>query len=231
MKSLLSLIAVLLLIPTIQAEPALQVNITPEMAQFQAKINGKDVLIKRNQNQANTINPIYAKTSRACPPFCIQPSKLANGVETIAELEIIDYLDRIAQGDSSIMVIDSRTPSWVAKGTIPGSVNLPWTRISPKEGATTQDIIKHMQEDFGVVLAQGKDSFDVDEAIISGVVKDVFDFSKAKTLVMFCNGMWCGQSSANIKTLLKYGYPAEKIKWYRGGMQNWESLGLSTVKP
>ncbi|HAU06853.1 MAG TPA: sulfurtransferase, partial [Gammaproteobacteria bacterium] len=24
---------------------------------------------------------------------------------------------------------------------------------------------------------------------------------------------------------------ASKIKWYRGGMQNWETLGLSTVKP
>ena len=26
------------------------------------------------------------------------------------------------------------------------------------------------------------------------------------------------------------GYPAEKIKWYRGGMQDWEILGLATVK-
>jgi rhodanese-related sulfurtransferase len=231
MKLIPSLIAATLLIPTVHAEQKLLVNITSELPQFEAKINGKDVLIKRNQNQANTVNPIYAKTSRVCPPFCIQPIKLAEGVETIAELEIIGYLDKIAKGDSSVMVIDSRTPSWVAKGTIPGSVNLPWTRISPKEGATTQDIIRRMQENFGVKLAKDKDSFDVDEAIISGIVKEVFNFSNAKTLVMFCNGMWCGQSPANIKTLLKYGYPPEKIKWYRGGMQDWEILGLSTVKP
>ncbi len=232
MKLLPSLITAALLIPTVHAEPiSLLVNITADMPQYQAKINGKDVLIKRNQNQANTVNPIYAKTSRVCPPFCIQPIKLAEGVETIAELEIIGYLDKIAKGDASVLVIDSRTPSWVAKGTIPGSVNMPWTRISPREGATTQDIIKRMQEYFGVALAEDKDSFDVDEAIISGVVHEVFDFTKAKTLVMFCNGMWCGQSPANIKTLLKYGYPAEKIKWYRGGMQDWEILGLSTVKP
>jgi hypothetical protein len=31
--------------------------------------------------------------------------------------------------------------------------------------------------------------------------------------------------------LLGFGYPAHKIKWYRGGMQNWEILGLTTVKP
>ena len=53
----------------------------------------------------------------------------------------------------------------------------------------------------------------------------------AKTLVMFCNGMWCGQSPANIRTLLRFGYPADKLKWYRGGMQDWEILGLTTVTP
>ena len=34
----------------------------------------------------------------------------------------------------------------------------------------------------------------------------------------------------NDRILLKYGYPADKIKWYRGGMQNWENLGFNTVK-
>ena len=59
------------------------------------------------QNQKNTVNPAFAKTSRKCPPFCIQPSTLAPGVETIAELEILDYLKRMSEGDDSIVVIDS----------------------------------------------------------------------------------------------------------------------------
>ena len=54
--------------------------------------------------------------------------------------------------------------------------------------------------------------------------------SKAKTLVMFCNGMWCGQSPASIDALRKFGYPADKIKYFRGGMQTWKILGLTTVK-
>ena len=29
----------------------------------------------------------------------------------------------------------------------------------------------------------------------------LFYFDKAKTLVLFCNGMWCGQSPNNIKSL------------------------------
>jgi len=58
-----------------------------------------------------------------------------------------------------------------------------------------------------------------------------WNFDKAKTLVLFCNGSWCGQSPTTIKGLLKIGYPAHKILWYRGGMQDWESLGLTTLKP
>jgi rhodanese-related sulfurtransferase len=60
-------------------------------------------------------------------------------------------------------------------------------------------------------------------------LEGLWDYSSAKTLVLFCNGMWCGQSPNNILNLLKFGYPADKIKWYRGGMQDWEILGLSTV--
>ncbi|MHB1353733.1 MAG: hypothetical protein ACYCWA_10550 [Thiobacillus sp.] len=35
----------------------------------------------------------------------------------------------------------------------------------------------------------------------------------------------------NIKGLLKIGYPADRIRWCRGGMQDWGVLGLTTVKP
>ena len=56
------------------------------------------------------------------------------------------------------------------------------------------------------------------------------DFRNVTTLVLFCNGRWCPQSGINIKTLIKMGYPAYKLKWYRGGMQSWVSLGLTTVK-
>jgi hypothetical protein len=34
-----------------------------------------------------------------------------------------------------------------------------------------------------------------------------------------------------LKTLVKIGYPVHKLKWYRGGMQDWVSVGLTTAKP
>ena len=207
------------------------VNITDDVMSVKVKtVGGKEVEIQRNQDNAATIIPDFAKTSRPCPPFCVQPDVVAPGVETIAENGILSYLQKMSGGDESILVIDSRTPDWVEKGTIPGAKNLPWTDLSPGKGATTDSIVKIMDEEFGVKLADGVDSFAVDEAVAAGDTSKVFDFSGAKTLVLFCNGMWCGQSPTNILQLLKMGYPAEKIKWYRGGMQDWAILGFNTVK-
>lgn len=188
------------------------VGIAKGTMEVTVKHDGKDVKIMRNQDNKNTVNPAFAKTSRPCPPFCIQPAILAPGVETIAEREVIHYIAKMSGGDSSILVVDSRTPDWVKKGTIPGAVNLPWTKLNPAKGADPVSILEILEDQFGVTESEG-----------------LLNFSKAKTLVMFCNGMWCGQSPNNIKNLLKIGYPAHKIKWYRGGMQDWEILGLSTV--
>jgi rhodanese-related sulfurtransferase len=212
------------------AKPNKPVGITPKLMSVTVNHNGKPVEIKRNQDNNAKVIPAFAATSRPCPPFCIQPISLAPGLETLGEVEIINYLKQKSEGDSSVVVIDSRTPDWVAKGTIPGSVNIPWTQLTPAKGATTDGIMKIMTGDFGVKLAKGVDAFAVDEAIAAGDTTKVFDYSDAKTLVMFCNGMWCGQSPASIATLLKFGYPAEKMKWYRGGMQDWAILGLTTIK-
>jgi rhodanese-related sulfurtransferase len=195
--------------PVSVAEP---VGITPEMSSVEVLHKGKPVKIERNQDNKNTIVADYALTSRPCPRFCIRPMKLAPGVETIGELEMIDYLVAAGKPGSNILVIDSRTPDWVEKGTIPGSVNIPWTLLK-EDTSDPLTIAGILEERFG---ARDEDG--------------LWDYSEVKTVVLYCNGMWCGQSPRNIMTMLKYGYPADKIKWYRGGMQNWTALGLTTVK-
>ena len=215
---------------TVSAKESKPVGITPTLSSITVTHNGKPTEIKRNQDNANTVNPAFAKTSRPCPPFCIQPISLGKGIQTIGEVEVINYADKMSKGDSNIMLVDSRTPDWVAKGTIPGAVNVSWVELTPKKGATTEGIMNVMTKQFGVKIAEGKDALDVDEAIADGDTTTVFDFTDAKTLVMFCNGMWCGQSPASIAALRKFGYPADRIKYYRGGMQDWEILGLSTAK-
>ncbi len=212
-KSLVIGYALLLGLPAVNLQAA-EVNISREIESVTVRHGEADVNIMRNQNQKNTINPAFAKTSRKCPPFCIQPATLAPGVETIAELEVLDYLKRMSEGDDSIVVVDSRTPAWVAKGTIPGAINIPWTSLNPAKGADPISIGEILEGRFNARNLEG-----------------LWNFNDARVLVMFCNGMWCGQSPNNIKNLLGFGYPAHKIKWYRGGMQNWEILGLTTAKP
>ena len=191
---------------------ALDVNISAELPSMEVMHQGKKIVIMRQQNPANQINPEFALTSRQCPPFCIQPSVVATGVETIGELEVLAYLKKMNAGDTSIVLIDSRTPDWVVKGTIPGAINIPWDQlnIGSSDPLTVEDLlVAHL----GVKYVDG-----------------FYFYDNAKTAVMFCNGAWCGQSPTNIKGLLKIGYPADKIKWYRGGMQDWEMLGLTTAK-
>lgn len=190
-----------------------EVRITPELRSIEVQHAGRTVVIERRQDPASTINPVYARTARPCPPYCIQPAVIAPGVETIGELEMLAYLERVARGDDTVLVIDSRTPDWLKRGTIPGSVNISWRELSPEAGADPMEIAEILERRFGALNQEG-----------------LWDFSGVKTLVLFCNGPWCGQSPRNIRTLLKFGYPAHKLKWYRGGMQAWESLGLTTVR-
>ena len=60
---------------------------------------------------------------------------------------------------------------------------------------------------------------------------DDWDFTSAKKIILWCNGMWCGQSPRAEKGLLELGFPIETILYYRGGMQAWQSLGLTVVVP
>jgi rhodanese-related sulfurtransferase len=191
----------------------LDVSITEDLSHLQLRLGGEPVLLMRHQDPDHRIDAPYDKTARRCPPYCVQPMQVAPGVETIGELELIDYLKRIDDGDASILVIDSRTQDWVQRGTIPGAVNISYQRLDPQY-ASPREIAETLQLEFGAASADG-----------------IWDFSGVKTLVFFCNGVWCGQSPTNIKALLGFGYPAHRIKWYRGGMQAWETLGLTTLKP
>ncbi|WP_462321398.1 rhodanese-like domain-containing protein [Halochromatium sp.] len=192
---------------------ALEVKIAPSLPYVELQQGDETVLLMRHQDPGHTIEPPYQKTARPCPPYCVQPMQLAPGVETIGELELIDYLQRAAADHSDVLVIDSRTADWVERATIPGSLNIPYSQLDPAYAKPAQ-IAEILQLEFGAVAADG-----------------LWDFENVKTLVFFCNGAWCGQSPTNIKALLGLGYPAHKLKWYRGGMQAWEQLGLTTVSP
>jgi rhodanese-related sulfurtransferase len=187
---------------------AQEVRITPDTLQRSFTLNGERIVIRRNQDQEARLDNEFTKTSRPCPPFCIHEMSAAPGVETVGELELMAFLeDHVARGTG--LLIDSRVPAWFEKGTIPGAINVPFSTLEPSN-PYRDDILKAL----GAVERSGR-----------------LDFSGALDLLMFCNGPWCDQSPRAIRNLIDAGYPAEKIRYYRGGMQLWLMLGLTVQQP
>lgn len=104
--------------------------------------------------------------------------------------------------DPEVRVIDSRIRPNYEAGTIPGAINMPYTEMADR------------LHELGC-----EPDFEGYECVSDEV----------KTLALFCNGPWCGQSPTAIRRIIKAGYPAEKILYYRQGMQGWHMLGLTVV--
>ncbi len=105
---------------------AKDVNLTEDLPHLDIDTPGGKVRIERNQDEENVITGGFAKTSRKCPPFCIHPMDAAPGVTTFGEIELLDFLATdVARGSG--LLIDARTANWHVQGTIPGSVNVPFT--------------------------------------------------------------------------------------------------------
>jgi len=186
--------------------PAKEVLIQKDFKSINVIHHSVPIDIERNQDRKNNIIEFYQGTWRGkiqpLHPFKPHP------VETVAELEMIDYIDQMSHGNDSIMIVDSRPKSAILiTGIIPGATQVGYI-----------DIVSN--------------NYRVKTFELFNVKKNnsQWDFTDAKTLVIYCNGLWCGKSPKMIRKLIKLGYPAQKIKYYRGGMQAWKSVGLTTVK-
>ena len=196
MRVLLAVMAIALSAGTAGAEE-LEVKIAKDRPTVTVPTESGPVEIRRIQDAEHEVTGEWARTSRACPPFCIQPISPAPGVTTIGELELLDMLQ-----DPAAIVLDSRTEDWFEKGSIPGAVNMPYTQAADR------------LDELGCTL-------DFDGFICEDVPR----------VALFCNGAWCGQSPAAIRRMIEAGFPAERLFYYRGGMQAWRGLGLTVTDP
>jgi rhodanese-related sulfurtransferase len=188
----------------------LEVNLTDKLPYVDIDVDGKNVKIQRIQDTSHKLKNSYTKTSRPCPPFCVQKIEPIKGIKTVSELDVIDFLKNQVSNNTGLL-IDARLPQWYMQGTIPGALNVPFSVLSISLGS---QYIDQMLELFGAEKKNGK-----------------WDFSDAMELMIFDNGPWCQQAVAAMKNLIKLGYPKEKIKYYRGGMQYWQILGITITKP
>ncbi len=157
----------------------------------------KEVVIQTSQGPI-TIKRVM--TTCAKNGGTIQPLVPLTGVTPVTETEIIQAL-----GDKEAMVVDMRDSNDRVKGTIPGSIGIPYTEVAMR------------MDELGCKK-------------VSGNSQKKWDCSKAKKIYTFCNGPVCPQSPFAINAMTRDGFPATKIYYYRGGMLDWEALGLTTVK-
>jgi rhodanese-related sulfurtransferase len=193
--------------------------------------DGRSIRVERIQDPNFELKGYYAKTARKCPPFCIHAMQVTPDVVTVGEVELFEFMETRMR-DGTGVLIDARTPEWYNKGTIPGSASFPFTEFTKPPGDPAWD---RLFPGFGARLAQEPGFMQQTlESLGLGEQKlqsGKWDYADAKDLVIFCNGPACDQSPRAIAGLLAAGYPAQKLFYYRGGMQMWELWGLTTLTP
>ena len=81
----------LFMLATPASAAELDVKVNSSIASVTVQTVTGPVEIMRNQDPNAMIDPKYAKTSRKCPPFCIQPMQVAPGVTTVGEIELLEF--------------------------------------------------------------------------------------------------------------------------------------------
>ncbi|RLA70048.1 MAG: rhodanese-like domain-containing protein [Epsilonproteobacteria bacterium] len=170
-----------------------------------------------NNKMLWTENFAHASVPEACKSTYVHTKgkllsmQLDIDLETYGELEVLYFLKEM-QHNKKMLLVDSRKKKWFSYRTIPGAINMPFHYFEEKDDYEFH--FKYALAYLGVLMQKNGE----------------YDFSKAKTLVLFCNGPWCNQSPRMVFALLKMGYPAEKLKWYRGGMQDWLGAGMTSTR-
>lgn len=166
--------------------------------------NGEQIQISRDTGTALQHAATFAGVINTCGAPCIVPMEVAQGVPTFGETEVLSFLINEVANATGLLV-DARMPNDRARGFIPGSVNLPY--------ATMDSGTSFLTEIFTALGARALDG--------------AFNFADAQSLLVYDTGPSSDDAGRLVNNLLAAGYPSEKIKYYRGGMQVWAVLGFS----
>ena len=192
------------------------------------KVEQKELILKRNipekckkmgitpevvfgENLASESVPDECKKTFVSSLGTVQPISLGSGIKTVAEIEVLQFYKLLEESPEKYALVDSRTEGWFKEITLPKAINVPYPDI-----AYDKFFPEEFKENLSKLNVTGE--------------RGNLNFSKAKTIIIFCNGIWCSQSAQAIEQLLKLGYPARKIFWYRGGVQDWSSMGFQTIR-
>jgi len=175
-----------------------------QQAQVSFLFNGAQITIDRMNRQAPNYAAGFTSTDSTCAAACIAPMKVADGVSTIDEQQVLAFLVEVVANNQGLLV-DARGLGDRSRGFIPGSVSLPAATLDP-QGSYWPN----------VVMALGAAEQD-----------GGYGFDQARDLLVYDKGPSSDDAGTLVRHLLEIGYPAEKITYYRGGMQMWSVLGFN----
>jgi len=117
-------------------------------------------------------------------------------------------------------------------------VDSTWGQIQPLEVApgvqtiAELDVIAHLEARLPVVDTRHAEQHE--QATIPGaraipheeIVTRIDELDREQITVLFCNGPQCKATPDAVQALLEHGYPADRLRYYRGGIHDWMTLGL-----
>lgn len=117
-------------------------------------------------------------------------------------------------------------------------VDATWGALQPLEVAAgvqtvgELEVIEHLTAG-GRVIDTRHDVYR-DQATIPGasgiphedIVDRVDELDRGAVTILFCNGPQCPATPEAVRALLGDGYPADRLRYYRGGIHDWMTLGL-----
>jgi rhodanese-related sulfurtransferase len=144
-------------------------------------------------------------------------------------------LERLARRKHTCMV-----PRQVGDGLV--QVDATWGTVQPIElapGVRTigeLELIEHVAH--GRALIDTRQPHFHHDATIPGarripherILEHLDELDPGAPTVFFCNGPQCRATPDAIHALLDAGYPPGAIRYYRGGMHDWMTLGYPTTR-
>lgn len=122
-------------------------------------------------------------------------------IEGVEPAAEVEVLEALQSGEA--LLVDMRTAEGWEQCSIPGAVHLPYREVAGR----------------------------LDELGCTGSAERGWNCSGARDVIAFCNGPACGQTPAGIRAMIAAGYPPARIRYYRGGVQDWLVLGLTIAVP
>lgn len=197
-------IAAALAIAGVGLSTALWAQETGVLTNVSFTLNGQERSITQSAEVEGELLAALYDRPADCEGICVAPMQVAEDVATIGELDVIDFIATSVVTGAGLL-IDSRMPE-DRSATITGSVNVP--------GALLGDDNPFRSD---ILVALGARQFE-----------GVYNFADAIPLVVFDNGPTDDAAAAMVVALVDLGYPVDRIEYYRGGVQVWAALGLTT---